>query len=108
MKTIKNQVCCARIICGDKQFTNLIQSLEKTCKKYDCWYEQHRWKYPTIEYRHITKYMTEFRVGRESLRVDLKAQNDICPFYPLLTFPDSENSKYKKFETRMNQSSAVL
>ena len=68
-----------------------MQFLEKSCKKHESWFDENTWKYPKVEFKHITKYLTEFRIGQKSLKVENRTQFDISPFWPLLTFPEREN-----------------
>ena len=74
--------------------------LEKSCRKHEVWHSEHEWRYPKVQYKHITKYKAEQKINL----VDHK-ERDIwlryATLWPLLAFPDRENVAWKKFEHRM-------
>ena len=76
-------------------------ALEKSCKRNEVWFDEHVWKYPEVEHVLITKYVAEMKIGgHDGVRFEKEAKIDLSPLYPLLTIPDPENPRVRKFQER--------
>ena len=97
-KMIQGQVCEAKIICEDQVSSNL---LEKACLGADSWPGKRI--YGKIAIKHMTKYLKEVEIGKDSLSLFENPNNkfDVTPFYPLIAFPERNDPKFKQFEKRM-------
>ena len=57
------QMCSAQILCKNPDYADFMKHLEASCRKHEAWHDEFTWRYPTIEYKHITKYKAEQRIG---------------------------------------------
>ena len=74
--------------------------LERACQRLDFWNHSSK-MFKKVPQKLLIKYHKELLLGKQGISLNSDNPFAISPFYPLCTFPERDEERWKNFEKRM-------